>query len=435
MRYLLSLLILLTPCAVHARISLTKWTLKNGLKVTLIEDHKAPVVSVQVFYRAGAKEEPADKRGIAHMFEHMMFKGSRYVAPEAHARFLDSVGGNSNAFTMDDVTGYLNNVPPQALDFTLKLEAERMRNLSLTQSTIDSEREVVKEELRVRVENNPVQQAFDALLHLAYQKHPYQQFAAGQKQMLDTVTIEDCKKFYEAYYQPDNATLIVAGDVSEKTLRPLVDKYFAPLKAHGPAARNSIVEPVQNELREQTLKIPAQLPVMIGAYHIPPATHDDTYVLEVIGQILSSGESSRLHKRLVKKEQIALAAGGFVFSREDPGLFITYAVSLPGADQKRIRAIFEEEVAKLVSGNLDKREIQKAKNQLAAQAVFEQEQVETLATRFGVDEVVAKNQMRIFYAEAMYDEVKAKDIARVARTYFTKKNLSIVTLEPTAGAK
>src|SRR5688572_30022761 len=157
---ILSLILALTS-AIAGKPDVKQWELTNGLKVLFLAEHKAPVVTVQVFYRTGGKDEPSDKRGIAHMFEHMMFKGSKNVAPEQHARFIDSVGGNENAFTSDDVTGYHNTVPPAALDFTLQLEAERMRNLVLVQKTIDSEREVVKEELRVRLENNPVMKALD----------------------------------------------------------------------------------------------------------------------------------------------------------------------------------------------------------------------------------------------------------------------------------
>ena len=207
-----------------------QWQLQNGLKVVFAPDHKAPVVTVQTFYHTGGKDEPADKRGIAHMFEHMMFKGSKHVRPEEHARFIDGVGGGNNAFTQDDLTGYHDTIPPAALEFTIKLEAERMRNLELTQKTIDSEREVVKEELRVRLENNPITKAIDKVLHLAYEKHPYRQMPIGEKKMLDTVTVADCQKFYDTYYRPNNATLVIVGDTDSKTVHKLADTYFAPLE-------------------------------------------------------------------------------------------------------------------------------------------------------------------------------------------------------------
>jgi zinc protease len=412
---------------------LTTWQLPNGLSVIFLPEHKAKVVTVEVFYHAGGKDEPADKRGIAHMFEHMMFKGSRHVRPEEHARFVDSVGGNENAFTSDDETGYYDTVPPSALDFTLKLEAERMRHLELTQKTIDSEREVVKEELRVRLENNPVMQALDKVLHLTYEKHPYRQFSIGEKRMLDTVTVEDCKKFYEAFYQPHNATLIVVGDTDEATVRRLVDQHFGPLnggKRGSDPERPKVIEPPQTAARAATLSIPVQLPVVIGAYHVPDGTSADLYALDVLQRVLSTGESSRMYQRLVRKEKLAVAAGGFLFEHEDPGLFITYAAYLPGGEPEKIKKALAEEIAKVTEQPIAARELQKAKNQLAAQAVFRRERVQQMASQIGTDGIVAHDPLRAFHAAQKYDAVTAADVQRVAKKYLQASNLSMVTLAP-----
>jgi zinc protease len=411
-----------------------QWSLPNGMKVIFLADHKAPVVTVQVFYHVGGKDEPADKRGIAHMFEHMMFKGSTHMPPEAHARFIDSVGGNENAFTTDDETGYHDTIPPAALDFTLKLEAERMRNLKLTQKTVDSEREVVKEELRLRLENSPVTKALDRVLHLAYTVHPYQQIAVGQKKMLDTVTVADCQKFYDTFYQPNNAVLIVVGDTDEKTVRELADKHFAPLPKGPETARKKIVEPPQSQRREETLTMPVQLPAIVGAYHIPAGESQDMYALAVLQQILSGGESSRLYQRIVRKDKTAVFAGGGIFEHEDPGLFFTFAVFLPGSDTARIRSAFDEEIAKLIKEPPTAHELEKAKHQLAAQAVYAREKVARLATEMGKDGVVAHDPLESFTAPAKYDAVTAADVQRVTRQYLIESNLSQVTLQP-GGAK
>jgi len=411
------------------------WELKNGLKVSFVEEHKAPVVTVQVFYHVGGKDEPADKRGMAHLFEHMMFKGSKHVAPEDHARFIDSVGGNENAFTMDDVTAYHNTIPPAALAFTLQLEAERMRNLSLTQKTIDSEREVVKEELRLSVENNPIGKAVNKITRLAYKEHPYRFSPIGEKEMLDTVTIADCQKFYDMYYRPNNATIIVAGDTDEKTVRAIVDKYFGKLERGPEPVRTKVSEPKQTQFREEKLKLQVQVPVMIGAYHIPEGAHPDIYVLEVIQQLLSAGESSRLYKRLVVKERLALAAGGVVFNHEDPGLFVAYAAYLPNQDAQKIRQILDEEIRGLGNGKIEPLELKKAQNQLATRAVFGAERVSSIGTGMGVNAIVFKNPMRMFEAPKKYDAVTADDIRRVAQKYFTQANYSLLTLIPEGGAK
>ena len=412
-----------------------EWELPIGLHVIFVADHKAPVVTVQVFYHAGGKDEPADKRGIAHMFEHMMFKGSTHVPPEQHARFVQLVGGNLNAFTQDDATGYHDTVPPSALEFTMKLEAERMRNLKLTKKTIDSERQVVEEELRVREENSPIGKGLKAILALAYTKHPYRISAIGEKQLLDNVTVEDCQKFYDRFYRPNNATLIVVGDAEETAVRALADKYFAPLE-RGPMFKRVVVEePPQTEERTQTLTLPVQLPVIIGAYHIPAGMDADLYPLEVLQQILSGGESSRLHQRIVRKDKLAVAAGGFVFAHEDPGLFLTFAAFLPAADAARIRAALDDEIARVADKLVDGKELQKAKNQLAARSVYQRERVTEIASAVGVNWIVAHDPLRAFNAAAKYDAVTAEEVRRVAKKYLVKTNLSIVTLQPAAPAK
>jgi zinc protease len=416
-----------------------KWELANGLEVFFVADHKAPVVTVQVFYHAGAKDEPPGKRGIAHMFEHMMFKGSTHVRPEEHARFIQLVGGQMNAFTQDDTTGYHDTVPPSALEFTMKLEAERMRNLKLTQKTIDSERQVVEEELRQKVENSPIGTALKAELALAYTVHPYMISAAGEKKDLDTITPADCQKFYDEYYRPNNAALIVIGDTEQATVKALAQKYFGPLDKGPPPRHDAPKEPAQTELRQKTLAMPVQLPVIIGAYHIPAGSDDDIFPLEVLQQILSGGDSSRLHQRLVRKDKTAVAAGGVVFAHEDPGLFLTFALYLPTMDVLKLTAALDEEIAKVASAKVDARELQKAKNQLAARAVYTRERVSGLATNIGVDWVVAHDPARPFTSAAKFDAVTADDVLRVAKKYLVKTNLSMLTLVPakpaTAGGK
>lgn len=407
-----------------------QWELPNGLKVLFVPDHKAPVVTVQVFYHAGSKDEPAGKRGMAHMFEHMMFKGSTHVPPEEHARFIQLVGGEMNAFTQDDATGYHDTVPPSALEFTLKLEAERMRNLKLTQKTIDSERQVVEEELRQKVDNNPIGKALKNELALAYKVHPYMISSAGDKKDLDTVTPADCQKFYDKYYRPNNAALIIVGDTDEATVKALVDKHFGPLEKGPPVTHEAPKEPEQNDERAQTLELPVQLPVIIGGYHIPAGSDPDIFALEVLQQILSGGESSRLHQRLVRKDKTAVGAGGFVFAHEDPGLFLTFALYLPNMDVEKLKAALDEEIGKIAATKVDAHELQKAKNQLAARAVYQRERAAGLATNIGIDWVVAHDPTRPFTSAAKFDAVTADDVQRVAKKYLVKTNLSMLTLVP-----
>jgi len=364
------------------------------------------------------------------MFEHMMFKGSTHVPPEEHARFISLVGGEYNAGTVEDVTFYWDAIPPSALEFTLKLEAERMRNLKLTQKTIDSERQVVEEELRLKVDNSPIGKALKAELAQAYTVHPYMVSAAGEKKDLDTITPADCQKFYDTYYRPNNAALIVVGDTDEAAVKSLAEKYFGPLQKGPPVVHDAPKEPPQTAERDKTLEMPVQLPVIIGGYHIPAGDSPDLFPLEVLQKILSGGESSRLHQRLVRKDKTAVAAGGFVFAHEDPGLFLTFALYLPNMDVEKLKSALDEEIARVTTTKVDARELQKAKNQLAAQAVYQRERVSGLASNIGVDWVVTHVPARPFTSAAKFDAVTADDVLRVAKKYLVKTNLSMLTLVP-----
>ena len=218
------------------KLDVKNWTLANGLNVLFLADHKAPIATVQVFYHVGSRDEHVGIRGVAHMFEHMMFKGSEHVPPEEHARLLKEVGGQVNAFTTEDLTAYHDTVPPSYVGFALELEAERMRNLLLTPTTVDSERRVVEEEKRLRVDNDPIGKAIEKFRALAYVKHPYNWTPIGTIEDLEKVTPADCQRFYDAYYQPNNATLVVIGDADEAEVRKLVDQHFGPIP-RGPRSR------------------------------------------------------------------------------------------------------------------------------------------------------------------------------------------------------
>src|SRR3954468_14069811 len=256
---------------VAPRPDIKTWRLDNGLEVLLLEQHRAPIATVQVFYHVGSKDEHPGIRGIAHMFEHMMFKGTEHVPPEAHARLLKEVGGSVNAFTTEDLTAYHDTIPPSYLGFALQLEAERMRHLKLLPQTVASERDVVIEEKRLRIDNDPVGKALELFRATAFERHPYQWTAIGTVEDLRRVTVADCQKFYDEHYQPNNATLIVVGDVREADVRKLVDTHFGPVPRGPTPQRSTVVEPPQTARREKTLAVPVELPVVIGGYHVPPA--------------------------------------------------------------------------------------------------------------------------------------------------------------------
>jgi zinc protease len=410
------------------KLDVKNWTLGNGLNVLFLADHKAPIATVQVFYHVGSRDEHVGIRGVAHMFEHMMFKGSEHVPPEEHARLLKEVGGQVNAFTTEDLTAYHDTVPPSYVGFALELEAERMRQLKLFQPTVDSERHVVEEEKRLRVDNDPIGKAIEKFRALAYVKHPYNWTPIGTIEDLEKVTPADAQRFYDTYYQPNNATLVVVGDVDEVGVRKLIDQHFGAIP-RGPAPpRANVEEPPQTGLRTETLHIEVQVPVVVGGYHIPRASDPDIPALEVLAAVLSGGESSRMHQRLVRREHLAIAAGGVTQTMEQPGLFLVYAAYLPDRDAARVQSVLAEEIAAVRDKPITPAELDKAKNQLAAGFVFGLQTVDGIAQALGHAQYVEGDWKRFVEGATRYLAVTAADVQRVAKKYLIDTNLTLVTL-------
>jgi zinc protease len=416
--------------AVAPNLDIKSWELANGLRVLFLADHKAPIATVQIFYHVGSKDEHVGVRGVAHMFEHMMFKGSEHVPPEEHARLLKEVGGQSNAFTTEDLTAYNETIPPSYVGFAMQLEAERMRHLKLFPATIDSERKVVEEEKRLRIDNNPIGKAIERFRMLAFTKHPYNWTAIGTIEDLEKVRPEDCQKFYDAYYQPNNATLIVAGDIDEADVRKLAEQHFGPVP-RGPAPpRAKVEEPPQTAPRKEALQIEVQVPVVVEGFHIPRAADPDVPALEVLATVLSAGESSRLHQRLVRTDHLAIAAGGLAETMEDPGLFIVYAAYLPDRDPAKVQQALGEEVARVRDHAVTAGELDKAKNQLAASFIFGLQTVDGVARELGQYQYVYGDWREFPKGASRYLAVTAADVTRVARKYLVDANLTLVTLQP-----
>jgi len=409
------------------------WTLANGLKVLFLADHNAPVVSVQVWYRSGSRNERPGIRGIAHLFEHMMFKGSENYGPEEHARLIDEAGGRENAFTAEDMTAYHDTLPAEGLDLALRLEAERMWKLRLTQESLDSEREVVKEEYRLRLENNPIMVTFDKFRSIAYTEHPYSWTALGFMDDLDRITVADCQAFYEAHYSPGNAVLIVVGDTRADELKRLVDLYFSPIPARPLPPPVTAVEPAQLEFRHEVVRTVTQVPIIIGGYKIPAAGDPDIPVLKVIQKIIAAGQSSRLYQRLVREQQIAVGAGGHAMAMRDPGLMLIWAAFLPGKDPAAVEEALIAEFEALGHDLVDEEEVAKARNQLTANYTFGLLSVAGRADQIGMAEVVQGDYRRFLEGPSRYERVTAMDVQRVAKACFKRTNLTIALLLPPEG--
>src|SRR5574337_332836 len=370
----------LADAQVAARVK--ESALENGLKILLLEEHKAPVVTVHVWYRVGARNEQPGTTGLSHLLEHMMFKGTSKVGPGQFSRIIRKNGGRDNAFTSEDYTGYFETFASDRIELALTLEADRMRNLLLDPKEVESEKKVVMEERRLRTDDDPVSALRETMAAAAFQAHPYRQPVIGWMTDIERITREDLARYYSTYYVPNNAVLVLVGDFNSNELLPKIRQYFGPIPraADPPAVR--AIEPEQRGERRVLLKKDAELPFVFMGYHVPNLTHPDNFALEVLAYILSGGKSARIYKSLVYEKQLALFAGGG-YDREsiDPNLFPLYASVMPGKMAEEVEQALTAEIDRVKKEPITDRELQKAKNQIEADFLFGQDSVFNLARR------------------------------------------------------
>lgn len=428
---ILVLVFLSSVAAVSAQsLNVTEKVLPNGLKVLLREDHKSPVVTFQIWYKVGSRNERLGKTGISHVLEHMMFKGTKKYGPKTFSQTIMRNGGNDNAFTSKDYTAYFENFAADRIDISLALESDRMRNLLLDRKAFLSEREVVKEERRMRTEDDPTATMIERMTASAFIAHPYQWPVIGWMADLNNLTLEDLQAYYRTYYAPNNATIVVVGDFKTKALLPKIEKFFGRIP-RGPAVpRVGAAEPEQLGERRVTVRKPAELPVVFAGYHTPDIEHADTYALEVLQSILSSGRSSRLYQSLVYEQQIAIYAGGDYHNiANDPNLFYVYAGVMPGKTSEEVEQALYTEIEKLKTKPAAKEELQKAKNQIEASFIMGQDSVFYQAMLLGQMETVADWRLLRDYVKNIRSVTK-DDIMRVAGKYLTEDNRTVGVLMP-----
>ncbi len=411
------------------------FALPNGLQVAFMRLDAAPVVAVQVWYHAGSKDEARDKRGSAHMFEHIMFKGTARVRPEDHARFINGVGGTVNATTDEDATHYINLVPATYLDFTLELEAERMRNLLFRDAVIATEREVVKEEIRQQL-NTPITRGFWRFLATAYTKHPYAWTAAGTIADLDNTKPADLKTFYDAYYQPNNALVVVVGNATLDDVKASVTKRFGSIAAGPTPPRPSLaaVEPEQTAKRREVAQA-SQIGLVIAGYKIPPAKHVDVYALQLAALIMGNGESSRLRTRIKNpdpklKRAFGIDGGVQAQLREETGMWMMLGAYINPADVEALEAAMFDEVAKLIRNPPTANELRQAKNQIQASVTFSLENVTGMAEQIGRSWILTGDAGAFMRDVAALEKVTAADVVRVTKQYLTTDRATVLVIPP-----
>jgi len=423
------------PAAVRPpRLDYTTTTLPNGLRIVLLEDHSTPIVNVQIWYHVGSKDERPGRTGFAHLFEHMMFKGSKNVEPEQHTSIISGFGGQANAYTTEDVTVFWETVPSQYLPTVLWLEADRLATLRINKDMFNREREVVKEERRMRTENQPYGRMPEIVYGQAFTVHPYKHSTIGSMDDLEAASVEDVREFFRTYYVPTNATLTVVGDVDSAQAVDMATKYFGRIpKPDRPVPRDIPVEPPPKGPRRVTVEENWPLPVVVVAHHITFDGHPDSYPLHVASKILSDGQSSRIYKTLVYETGIALAAAGVGNLIEHPNLFYAFAIVQPGHRPEEAEQALVTELDRLRTEPVSERELARAKNQFTRDYVLGRESVQQKASVLAHAAVLHNGDVASADAEFdIFQRVTAADVQRVARTYFAPEGRLVITVLPRA---
>jgi zinc protease len=416
------------------RLDYTMTTLPNGLNVVFLEDHSTPIVHLQMWYHVGSKNERPGRTGFAHLFEHLMFKGSKNVEPEGHPSYVSSVGGQSNAYTTEDATVFWETVPAQYLPLVLWLEADRMASLEIEEKMFKTEREVVKEERRMRVENQPYGRLQEIISEQAFTVHPYKHPVIGSMKDLEAASIEDVRDFFQTYYVPNNAAAILVGDFDTKEALSLVSQYLGRVpRSERPVPRDIPKEPPQTKERRVGLEENWPLPAVVVAHHITYDGNPDSYPLHIASKILSDGQSSRIYRKLVYETGIALAAFGGGNIIEDPNLFFAVAIVQPGHTTDEAAKALIAELDRLRTEPVTPAELRQAKNQFARDYVLGRESDQSKAEQLG-HAVVIHNDIKTADGEFdIFQNITAADVQRVARTYFTPENRLVLTILPKGG--
>lgn len=413
------------------RIAFTEYDLPNGLHVILHKDKSAPVVAVTVMYHVGSKNEQPDRTGFAHFFEHLLFEGSDNLKRGEYMRTIKNAGGQLNANTSSDRTFYYEVLPSNQLELALYMESERMLHAKIDPTGVETQREVVKEEKRLRYDNRPYGQVFSKSLEKSYTTHPYKVSTIGKIEHLNEAKLEEFIAFYKKFYVPNNAILSIAGDIDEAKTKALIAKYFGEIpKGQGVINRKVTPEPVQTAERVDTTYDNINLPGIIETYHIPAQGTPEYYALNMLTTYLSGGESSIFNKEIVERQQKALNVNAFPFAVEDPGLFIIFGIAAQGVGINDLKTSIDEQMKRVIDQPISERDYQKVLNQIETEFVTQN------ASAVGIAENLSQYKMYFGDADLIntelerYRKVTPQQMQQVAKKYFTKENRTVIYYLP-----
>ena len=410
-------------------------TLANGLKVVVKEDHRAPVVVQQVWYKAGSMDEITGKTGVAHALEHMMFKGTRRVPAGEFSRLIAAAGGRENAFTSDDYTAYFQQLDKTKLPLAMKLESDRMHNLNLSKKEFSKEIRVVMEERRMRTDDDPHALMQEKMMAVVYEEHPYRHPVIGWMNDLEHLSVNDVRDWYQRWYAPNNATLVIAGDVKHDEVFALAQRYYGPIPKRIEPLRRNYIEPAQAGIKRMVVKAPAELPLLVMAYHAPnvvdPLRDWQPYALEMLAGVLSGNDAARLNKHLVREQQIASdVSAGYDATSRGPSLFTLEATPSAGKTAADMEAALRREIALIVKDGVSEQELARVKAQVMAAEVYKLDSVFYQAMQIGQMESIGLGRKAIPLMLDKLQAVTAEQVRDVAKMLLKDDNLTVAVLDP-----
>ena len=405
------------------------FTLKNGMKFLVLEDHSIPNANMFLFYKVGSRNEHPGITGLSHFFEHMMFNGSKKYGPKMFDNTMEFNGGANNAYTTENVTVYTNFFPASATDVIFDLEADRISNLSIDPKMVESERGVVLSERSTSLENSPWNLLVQSVQATAFQEHPYHWPVIGYETDIKNWSKEDLEYYFKTYYAPNNCVVVMAGNIKAEDIKKQAEKYLEPIPSQPAARPVHIVEPPQTGERRILVQKDVSTPYIAIAYHVPETAHKDYYALEILSSLLSSGNSSRLYSVLVDKKQLATEISTDYGESFDPTLFWFYASTSPDVPEKDVEIAIYEEIEKVKKDGITEKELQKIKNQKLIEFYKQVETINGKANNIGTYEVFFGDFKKMFDAPDEFNKVTASDVKRVANEYFKKSNRTVGILK------
>lgn len=417
-----------------AKIKFTQYTMPNGLHVILHEDHSTPIVAVSVMYHVGSKNENPERTGFAHFFEHLLFEGSENIQRGEFMKLVQSAGGQLNANTTQDRTFYYEVLPSNQLELALWMESERMLHAKIDEVGIETQRKVVKEEKKQRYDNTPYGQLINVIFENAYTTYPYRWSPIGKEQYIDQATFDEFMTFYKTFYVPNNAVMVIAGDINLENTKKLISKYYNDIpKGTKAIPRPTEVEPVQKAEKRVKFYDNVQLPGVILAYHMPKQGTHEYYAIQMLTQLMSQGKSSRFQKEVVDKQEKALQAAAFDLGNEEPGLAIMLGIANMGVSADELENALLAEIEKLKKEGITDEEYSKLQNQAENDFIAQNQKVLGIATNLATYHTFMGSADLINTELDRYKKVTKADIKMVANKYFTKENRLVVHYLPKAG--